>query len=102
MAELLADNTGVSATSTKAAGASFLDWSQSIIQGYLTAEVIKRQNPQQSQYMDWGGLTVADRAQLQQSTAAMPTQQAVNNGIKPAYLFIGGAVVIALVLYLKK
>ncbi len=102
MAEnLVAATTGVGATSVKS-GNSFMDFTQTIIQGYLTGEIIKRQNPQQAQYAEWGGLTGADRTQLTQSTSAVPTQQRVSTGINPTYLILGGAVVVGLLIWFKK
>lgn len=98
---LVASNVGVGATSVKS-GTSFMDFTQTIIQGYLAGEVIKRQNPQAAQYADWGGLTASDRAQLTQSTASNPTQQRVQTGINPMYLMVGGAVVVGLLIWFKK
>lgn len=101
MADLVAATTGVGATSVKAGG-SFMDFTQTLIQGYLAGEVIKRTNPQAAQYAEYGVLTQADRAQLSQSTAANQTQQSVGGINATTLLIVGGAVVVGLLVWFKK
>lgn len=101
MGDLVAANTGVGATTVKAGG-GLMDWTQTLIQGYLAGEVIKRSNPQAAQYSEYGVLTQADRAQLSQSTAKNTTQQNVVSGINPTLLMLGGAVVVGLIIWFKK
>lgn len=102
MADLIAATTGVGATSVKAGG-SFMDFTQTLIQGYLAGEVIKKSNPQAAQYAEYGVLTQTDRAQLSQSTAANRTQQVVSGGISTTTLLIvGGAVAVGLLFWFKK
>jgi len=101
MADLIAANTGVGATSVKAGG-SFMDFTQTIIQGYLASEVIKKSNPQAAQYGEYGVITQADRAQLNQSTAANRTQQTVGGINTTTLLVVSGAVAIGLLIWFKK
>lgn len=101
MADLVAATTGVGATSVKAGG-SFMDFTQTLIQGYLAGEVIKKSNPQAAQYSEYGMVSQADRTQTAQSTQSARTQQTVGGVNTTTVLIVLGAVGVGLLIWFKK